>query len=189
MIAECFILINNILIVAAVSRRDGNLFISLLLKNSTAQMQMDKLVVGNRHSLIQCIICHCHHSFHEKLVFFFKKKKKEGKKLGGQSRKGGSRQAKTSSKLGRSWRGGWGRVEEGREAGYLGNSLCAEMRQCNELPGFDTVFPISLMLPAVDILPACHPPSFFLCLRLCLCSSLSDMTVPAGCWQTHSQRI
>lgn len=26
-------------------------------------------------------------------------------------------------------------------------------------------------------------------LRLCLCSSLSDMTVPAGSWQTHSQRI
>lgn len=69
MIAECFILINNILIVAAASRRDGNLFISLLLKNNTAQMQMDKLVAGNRHSLIQHIICHCHHYFHEKLVF------------------------------------------------------------------------------------------------------------------------
>lgn len=70
MIAECFILINNILIVAAVSHRDGNLFISLLLKNNTAQMQMDKLVVRNRHSLIQCIIHHCHNSFFEKLVFF-----------------------------------------------------------------------------------------------------------------------
>lgn len=49
---------------------------------------------------------------------------------------------------------GGGRVEEGGKAGYHGNSLCAQMRQCNELPGFDTVFPISLMLPAVDILPA-----------------------------------
>lgn len=35
------------------------------------------------------------------------------------------------------------------------------MRQCNELPGFDTVFPILLIHSAVDIFPACLPPSFF----------------------------
>lgn len=46
--------------------------------------------------------------------------------------------------------------DEGR-----GNSLWTQMRQCNELPGFDTVFPILLMHSAVDIFPACLPPSFF----------------------------
>lgn len=42
-----------------------------------------------------------------------------------------------------------------------GNSLWAQMRQCNELPGFDTVFPILLMHSVVDIFPACLPPSCF----------------------------
>lgn len=70
MIAVCFILINNVLIVTAVSRRDGNLFISLLLKNNTAQMRMDKLVVGNRQPLIQCIFHHCHNLVFEEILFF-----------------------------------------------------------------------------------------------------------------------
>ena len=63
---------------------------------------------------------------------------------GGHSRKDGDgRQRKMPCSCER-WDDGWGR-----------NSLWTQMRQCNELPGFDTVFPILLMHSAVDIFPAC----------------------------------
>lgn len=67
-----------------------------------------------------------------------------------------------------------------------GGSQVGQERQCNELSGFVALSEIPLMLPAVAVSPESLPPSCFVLLGLC--PSRSDMTAPAGSWQTRRRR-